>query len=256
MSQENSPQPTDPPTLFEWAGGGPALARMTKIFYEKHVPVDPLLGPLFANMAPDHPERVAAWLGEVFGGQKAHTERFGGYERMMSSHLGKELQSSSAHAGCSCSASPPTRRGFRQTPNGARPSSPTSSGGHESPSRTRSRTPSRRRTCPSRAGRGSATPHLDQGSRRSQPRCHRSSYSSSPVPMRRSTSSSTSGPSSARSTVTRCASRSTSGPTTTSPNTPTRSWIDCKPERCPATEPGPAKKLDVLRRWSESGKPT
>lgn len=92
MSQENSPQPGDQPTLFEWAGGGPALARMTKIFYEKHVPEDPLLGPLFANMAPDHPERVAAWLGEVFGGPKAYTERFGGYQRMMSRHLGKALR--------------------------------------------------------------------------------------------------------------------------------------------------------------------
>ena len=47
---------------------GPALLRLTTIFYEKYVPEDPLLGPLFANMAPDHPERVAAWLGEVFGG--------------------------------------------------------------------------------------------------------------------------------------------------------------------------------------------
>lgn len=91
MSQENSPRPDGPPTLFEWAGGGPALARMTKIFYEKHVPEDPLLAPLFANMAPDHPERVAAWLGEVFGGPRAYTEQFGGYERMMSRHLGKEL---------------------------------------------------------------------------------------------------------------------------------------------------------------------
>jgi truncated hemoglobin YjbI len=91
MSQANSPQPVGQPTLFEWAGGAPALARLTKIFYEKHVPEDPLLGPLFATMAPDHPERVAAWLGEVFGGPTAYTERFGGYERMVSRHLGKEL---------------------------------------------------------------------------------------------------------------------------------------------------------------------
>jgi truncated hemoglobin YjbI len=54
------------PTIFEWIGGLPALLRMTRLFYEKHVPQDPLLAPLFANMAADHPERVAAWLGEVF----------------------------------------------------------------------------------------------------------------------------------------------------------------------------------------------
>jgi truncated hemoglobin YjbI len=80
------------PTLFEWAGGAPALLRLTRIFYGTYVPDDPLLGPLFADMAPDHPERVAAWLGEVFGGPKAYTERFGGYERMVSRHLGKGLR--------------------------------------------------------------------------------------------------------------------------------------------------------------------
>jgi CDGSH-type Zn-finger protein/truncated hemoglobin YjbI len=80
------------PTLFEWAGGFPALTRMTRFFYGKYVPEDPLLAPLFANMSPDHPERVASWLGEVFGGPKAYSEGYGGYERMISQHLGKELR--------------------------------------------------------------------------------------------------------------------------------------------------------------------
>ena len=31
------------PTVFEWAGGLPALTRMTRIFYEKYVPNDDLL---------------------------------------------------------------------------------------------------------------------------------------------------------------------------------------------------------------------
>jgi CDGSH-type Zn-finger protein/truncated hemoglobin YjbI len=79
------------PTLFEWCGGLPALTRMTRIFYEKHVPEDPLLAPLFANMSPDHPQRVARWLGEVFGGPKLYSESYGGYDRMISQHVGKEL---------------------------------------------------------------------------------------------------------------------------------------------------------------------
>jgi CDGSH-type Zn-finger protein/truncated hemoglobin YjbI len=86
------PDPEHEPTLFEWAGGFPALTRMTRIFYGKYVPEDPLLSPLFANMSPDHPERVAAWLGETFGGPKRYTEDYGGYKRMMSQHLGKALQ--------------------------------------------------------------------------------------------------------------------------------------------------------------------
>lgn len=90
MDAADSPASNEP-TLFEWAGGFPALLRMTRLFYEKYVPADPLLAPLFADMAPDHPERVAAWLGETFGGPKRYTERYGGYERMVSRHLGKAL---------------------------------------------------------------------------------------------------------------------------------------------------------------------
>jgi CDGSH-type Zn-finger protein/truncated hemoglobin YjbI len=85
------PDPEREPTLFEWAGGFPALLRMTRIFYSKYVPQDPLVGPLFANMSPDHPERVAAWLSEVFGGPKFYSERYGGYSRMISQHVGQRL---------------------------------------------------------------------------------------------------------------------------------------------------------------------
>jgi truncated hemoglobin YjbI len=83
--------PEHEPTVFEWCGGLPALTRMTRIFYEKHVPEDPLLAPLFANMSPDHPVRVARWLGEVFGGPKLYSRSYGGYDRMLSQHIGKEL---------------------------------------------------------------------------------------------------------------------------------------------------------------------
>ena len=83
--------PDHEPTLFEWAGGFPALLRVTRIFYSKYVPEDPLIGPLFANMSPDHPERVAAWLGEVFGGPKNYSDQYGGYTRMVSQHLSKGL---------------------------------------------------------------------------------------------------------------------------------------------------------------------
>jgi CDGSH-type Zn-finger protein/truncated hemoglobin YjbI len=79
------------PTIFEWAGGLPALTRMTRIFYEKYVPADDLLAPLFANMSADHPERVAKWLSEVFGGPHYYSEQYGGYLRMLSQHLGKRL---------------------------------------------------------------------------------------------------------------------------------------------------------------------
>ena len=86
-----TPTPTPNPTLFEWVGGLPALERMTRIFYSKYVPEDELLSPLFAEMSPDHPQRVAAWLGETFGGPAAFTRHYGGYDRMVGQHMGKGL---------------------------------------------------------------------------------------------------------------------------------------------------------------------
>jgi CDGSH-type Zn-finger protein/truncated hemoglobin YjbI len=85
------PDPGREPTIFEWAGGLPALTRMTRVFYEKYVPQDPLLAPLFATMSADHPQRVAKWLGEVFGGPKAYSQEYGGYPRMISQHAGRGL---------------------------------------------------------------------------------------------------------------------------------------------------------------------
>jgi CDGSH-type Zn-finger protein len=84
-------EPGHEPTVFEGCGGLPALTRMTRLFYEKYVPADPLLAPLFAEMSADHPERVAKWLGEVFCGPTHYSDEYGGYARMISQHVGKGL---------------------------------------------------------------------------------------------------------------------------------------------------------------------
>ena len=56
------------PSLFEWAGGLPALTRMTRLLYEKLVPADALLAPLFADVPPGYPQREAARISVAFGG--------------------------------------------------------------------------------------------------------------------------------------------------------------------------------------------
>lgn len=89
--RDPQPDPDHEPSIFEWAGGLPALTRMTRLFYEKHVPQDPLLAPLFSEMSADHPERVAKWLGEVFCGPKCYSAEYGGYTRMISEHIGRCL---------------------------------------------------------------------------------------------------------------------------------------------------------------------
>ena len=62
------PEPSASPTLFEWAGGLPALTRMTRLLYEKHVPADPALAAAFASIPAGYPEREARRIGEIFGG--------------------------------------------------------------------------------------------------------------------------------------------------------------------------------------------
>ena len=79
------------PSIFEWAGGLPAITRMTRIFYERYVPDDALLSAVFAQMSPDHPERVAKWLSEVWGGPPLYSEAYGGYPHMLSQHIGRAL---------------------------------------------------------------------------------------------------------------------------------------------------------------------
>jgi hemoglobin len=78
------------PTLYEWVGGAEALNRLTAAFYDK-VLRDPLLEPIFRSMSGDHPTHVAAFLGEVFGGPKLYTEKFGGHPSMISHHLNRHL---------------------------------------------------------------------------------------------------------------------------------------------------------------------
>ncbi len=83
--------PEREPTLFEWAGGRPALTRMTRLFCEKHLPGDPLLAPLFADMPPSLPQQMAARLGEVFGAPASGSEPQGGYPEGGYPHLTEGL---------------------------------------------------------------------------------------------------------------------------------------------------------------------
>jgi truncated hemoglobin YjbI/quinol monooxygenase YgiN len=78
------------PTLYDWAGGAAAFARLTAVFYEK-VLRDDLLAPVFAGLAAEHASHVALWLGEVFGGPPAYSEAQGGHGHMVAKHVGKNI---------------------------------------------------------------------------------------------------------------------------------------------------------------------
>jgi truncated hemoglobin YjbI len=78
---------TEPPTIYDWAGGAEAFVRLCDAFY-RTVVADDLLAPLFAWMDPDHARHVAVWLAEVFGGPATYTDEHGGYPHMLGKHLG------------------------------------------------------------------------------------------------------------------------------------------------------------------------
>ena len=78
------------PTLFDWAGGQPALDDLIERFY-RHVHADPLLGPVFEKVGPEHAVHVAQWFGEVFGGPAGYTQNHGGYPAMLSHHIGLQI---------------------------------------------------------------------------------------------------------------------------------------------------------------------
>lgn len=78
------------PTLSQWLGGPEKLQALTARFYQK-VPQDPLLAPVFAGMDPHHAEHVAAFITEVFGGDKDYSIHRGGHAHMIARHLGRHL---------------------------------------------------------------------------------------------------------------------------------------------------------------------
>src|SRR4051812_24044861 len=76
------------PTIFEWAGGRPALGRGSDPFYARGEHDDEL-GPLLGGRVTDeHRRNVVTWWCEVMGGPADYTASEGGYEHMLAKHLG------------------------------------------------------------------------------------------------------------------------------------------------------------------------
>jgi hemoglobin len=77
---------SEPPTLYEWVKGRPAIARLIDAFYDR-VERDDLLSPLFpGGVSAEHREHVTTWWCEVLGGPDDYTRRHGGYPAMLAHH--------------------------------------------------------------------------------------------------------------------------------------------------------------------------
>jgi hemoglobin len=85
------PAPDATPTLYEWAGGEPAIRRLMDAFYDR-VEGDDLLSPFFpGGVHEEHRANVTAWWSEVFGGPARYTSELGGYPSMLAHHRGLEI---------------------------------------------------------------------------------------------------------------------------------------------------------------------
>jgi hemoglobin len=78
-------------TLYEWAGGTQALARLLNAFYDRVEGDDLLSGYFPGGVSKQHREHVTAWWIEVFGGPTRYSDELGGYERMAAKHRGLEI---------------------------------------------------------------------------------------------------------------------------------------------------------------------
>src|SRR5258708_36984114 len=76
----------EPPTLYDWVQGRPAITRLIDCFYDR-VERDDLLSPFFpGGVSAEHREHVTTWWCEGLGGPASYTERLGGDPAMPAHH--------------------------------------------------------------------------------------------------------------------------------------------------------------------------
>jgi hemoglobin len=76
---------TDRPSIYEYAGGAPAFLALASALNARCL-ADPVLNHPFSHGGhPEHLERLAGYLGEVFGGPATYSS-LGGHSAMLSIH--------------------------------------------------------------------------------------------------------------------------------------------------------------------------
>ncbi len=76
------------PSVFEYAGGSDAFLALAYALHERCLE-DPVLNHPFSHPShPRHLERLAGYLGEVFGGPRTYSKFDGGHSAMLGIHAG------------------------------------------------------------------------------------------------------------------------------------------------------------------------
>jgi CDGSH-type Zn-finger protein/truncated hemoglobin YjbI len=90
------PSPRPSPTLFEHAGGLGPVSRTARLLYEKHIPADPLLAPVFADMPADQPQALAGWLAAALGRPPLRGPGHAGHHRAGHDRAGRPAEPAAA----------------------------------------------------------------------------------------------------------------------------------------------------------------
>lgn len=81
--------PVSRPSIFEFAGGGPAFLALARAHHERCLQ-DPVLNHPFSHPGhPQHLERLASYWAEVFGGPAVYSQSCGGHSAMLGIHAGQ-----------------------------------------------------------------------------------------------------------------------------------------------------------------------
>ncbi len=88
-ARRQAPWPTARPSLYDFAGGGPAFLALTRAHHARCL-ADPELNHPFshADLDPDHIERLAAYLAEVMGGPTTFSDVYADQSAMLRMHAG------------------------------------------------------------------------------------------------------------------------------------------------------------------------
>lgn len=78
-------------SALERIGGEEKAHRLARAFYAR-VLADPVLLPLFRDPSEPHAERMGWWLIELFGGDRVHSARRGGFATMVRAHHGLRIE--------------------------------------------------------------------------------------------------------------------------------------------------------------------
>jgi hemoglobin len=81
----------DRPSIYEYVGGAPAFFALASALNERCLE-DPVLNHPFSHQGhPEHLERLAGYLGEVFGGPATYSA-LGGHTAMLSIHANNDAE--------------------------------------------------------------------------------------------------------------------------------------------------------------------